>query len=193
MIVENMLIAAIPSGLYAAFARRRLRLATAEIASRLGLRIGNAEWYAAGLAASIPFAAMSVIASTWTKTFHGSMIGPLAGASPSAAAIGAALSYSVVATGIPEEFLFRGLIAGALFRKFSFWKANVVQASIFMLPHLLILFFAPKLWFLMPEVFVMALTLGWLRHRSGSIGPGILVHAAANLAGALAVLNWSAR
>ncbi|MFI5345167.1 MAG: CPBP family intramembrane glutamic endopeptidase [Elusimicrobiota bacterium] len=191
MIAENMLIAAVPSGLYAAFVRWRHRLAAAEIVSRLGLCFGSTKWYAAGLATSVPFMAMGVAVSNWTKGFHGSMTAPFAGANPSASIIGSALLYAFVTTALPEELLFRGLIAGAIFRKLSFRTANVVQALIFTAPHLLILLVAPKIWFMMPGVFVMALALGWLRHRSGSIGPGILVHAASNLGGALAVLNWS--
>ena len=191
MILENMLIAGVPSGVYAVVARRRYRLNPPEIIGRLGLRLGEFRWYLAGLAASVPFAAMGVLASTWTKDFQGSMTGPFAGATPSVSIFGGALSYAFLATGLPEELLFRGLIAGALFRKFSFWTANVLQAIIFLVPHLLILLVAPKVWFLMPGVLVLALTLGWLRHRSGSIGSCIVVHGASNLAGALAVLKWS--
>ena len=50
-----------------------------------------------------------------------------------------ALLYGVVKTGFPEELLFRGLIAGSLSRRFSLLWANVVQALIFLIPHLLVL------------------------------------------------------
>ena len=192
MIIENWLIATAPSALYAGVVRRRYRFAGSEIGARLGLVLGRSRWYLIGLAASVPFSAMGLVAAKWTQSFQGSMTGPFAGAAPSLSVLGAALSYAFIATGFPEEILFRGLIAGALFRKFSFWVANALQALAFTVPHLLILFVAPKLWFLMPGVFVMALALGWLRERSGSIGPGVIVHALSNLAGALAAMNWSA-
>ena len=84
-----------------------------------------------------------------------------------------------------------GLIAGALLRRLPFRRANALQAGIFVLPHLLILLMAPRLW---PLAIVLPATLGavagWLRHRSGSIWPGVLVHGIPNVVGALAVLRW---
>lgn len=190
MILENMLIAGVPAAAYAAVVNRRHRFSVKEIAGRLGLALGEARWYLAALAASVPLAGLGALASAYTKGFKGSMIAPYAGMAPSLPLLGAALSYAVLATALPEEFLFRGLIAGALFRRFSFWTANALQALIFLLPHLLILLVAPSLWFLMPGIAVLALTLGWLRQRSGSIGPGVLAHAASNLGGVLAVMRW---
>jgi len=119
------------------------------------------------------------------------MLAPFIDAPPTLAVVISVINYGLIATGFPEELLFRGLIAGALFRRFSFWKANLIQASIFLLPHLLILIVAPQLWalaILLP--LALGLFAGWLRHSSGSIAPGVLVHAVSNMAGALAVLNW---
>ncbi len=82
-------------------------------------------------------------------------------------------------------------VAGVLFRRLPFWNANLLQASIFLLPHLLILLVAPTLW---ASVIFLPLGLGifagWLRFSSGSIGPSVLVHAVANVASVLAVVNW---
>lgn len=74
------------------------------------------------------------------------MLAPFIDARPTLAVLASVISYGLIATGFPEELLFRGLIAGAHFRRLSFWKANLIQASIFLLPHLLILIVAPQLW-----------------------------------------------
>jgi len=120
------------------------------------------------------------------------MIAPYVGAAPTLVNISGVMAYGIVATGFPEELLFRGLIAGALFRRMTVGRANLLQAAIFTLPHLLILFFAPRLW---PIVVCVPMGLGlingWLRHSSGSIWPAVIVHASGNMAGALAVMNWS--
>ena len=104
--------------------------------------------------------------------------------------LGGVVSYGLLATAFPEELLFRGLIAGTLFRRMAFWKANVVQPRIFVLPHLLVLRVAPKLWALatLPPL-MLGLIGGWLRYRSGSIGPAVILHAVPNMVGALAVLK----
>ena len=63
----------------------------------------------------------------------------------------------------------------------SAWKANLIQALIFLAPHLLILLVTPKAFLLLPVgVLGLALLAGWLRIRSGSIGPGLLLHGLGN-------------
>lgn len=95
--------------------------------------------------------------------------------------------YGVVKTGFAEEFLFRGLIAGSLSRRLSFHRANIVQALIFLSPHLAILFFMPEMWPILPLVFFGALVLGWLRIKSGSIFAPWLVHASVNITMGLSI------
>lgn len=139
-----------------------------------------------------PFLPLVIWATRWTSTFEGSTIAPFVGAPASPELLAETLNYGLVATGLPEELLFRGLIAGVLFRRMSPWKANVLQAGLFVLPHLLILLVAPGLWplaVLFP--FALGLAAGWLRLTSGSIGPAVVVHAVPNVAGALAVLDWA--
>lgn len=190
--IQNMAVLSIPSAIYSIVVHVRSRLSLREVASRLGLTIGTFKAYFLAVAVSVPGAILAIFASTWTSHFQGSMLAPFVGAPPTLTIIGSALSYGVIATGFPEELLFRGLIAGTLFRRMSFIKANFLQAAIFMLPHLLILLVAPQLWLL---AIVLPLTLGliggWLRHTSGSIFPSVLIHATTNAAGALWVLNWS--
>lgn len=143
------------------------------------------------LAVTLPFVPVVIWISQWTSTFTGSTLAPFVDAAPSPAILVGAVNYGLLATGFPEELLFRGLIAGALFRRMTFWKGNLLQAGAFLLLHLLILLVAPNLW---PLAIVLPVTLallaGWLRHTSGSIWPGVILHALPNIAGALAVLNW---
>ena len=98
-----------------------------------------------------------------------------------------ALLYGVVRTGLAEELLFRGLIAGSLSRRLPEVWANVVQALIFLAPHLLVLLVMPEMWWIMPLVFAGALFAGWLRIRSGSILGPWLIHASANVTMCLSV------
>ncbi len=191
-LMQNCLIVAVIFSIYAVVVRWRARLSFGEIAARAGLVLGAPHFYLWALAASVPMALVGILASRTTSTFEGSMLAPYLNQPASASLIGAALLYGFVATGFPEEVLFRGLIGGAFFRRFTFWRANVLQAAVFLLPHLLILLIAPKLWPLAVVLpFGLGLVCGWLRHVSGSAGPPAVVHAAGNIAGALAVLNWS--
>lgn len=189
--IQNAVIITLPVTIYALFVRWRTRLSLFEITSRLGLLPCNSRPLLIAVVASVLAALLGVVAATWTKGFQGSMLAPLSDARPDLSVLVSIVSYSLIATGFPEELLFRGLIAGALFRRFSFWKANAIQASIFLLPHLLILLVAPHLWALVVFVpLALGLLTGWLRHSSGSITPGVIVHAVSNAAGALSVLNW---
>jgi membrane protease YdiL (CAAX protease family) len=189
--LQNAALLSSPAAVYAVAVRLRAGLPAVEIASRLGFGRGDRRTYAYALAAAVPAGLLSIAASSWTAGFKGSMIGPYVGASPTAGLIAGVFFYGFLATGFPEELLFRGLVAGALFRRVSFWKANFLQAFIFMLPHLLILLIAPRLWPLVVCVpFGLALVQGWLRETSGSIWPGVIVHAVSNTAGALAVMRW---
>ncbi len=78
-----------------------------------------------------------------------------------------ALIYGGIKTGFAEEFLFRGLIAGSLSLRLSLVSANLVQALIFLAPHLLILLVLPEMWPILPAVFAGALFAGWVRIKSG--------------------------
>ena len=190
--IQNAVVIASPVAIYVSIAHWRWRLSWREIAYRLGLRLGDGRSYLYALIAAVLAGVMCVSVAAWTSSFKGSMIAPFVGVAPTAAILSQILSYGFLATGIPEELIFRGLIAGALFRRMSYWKANGLQAVIFMLPHLLLLFIAPRLWPLaLCLPLALGLVAGWLRQRSGSIGPSVLVHAISNAAGALSVLAWT--
>ncbi len=93
----------------------------------------------------------------------------------------------MVKTGFCEELLFRGLIAGSLARRMPLWWANMLQAAIFLAPHLLVLIARPQLWMLLPAVFAGGLLSGWLRIKSGSIVGPWLIHGTLNTATCLYV------
>ena len=99
-----------------------------------------------------------------------------------------ALAYGVLKTGFTEELLFRGLLAGSLQRRMPLWAANLLQAVIFFIPHLLmVVYLAPGLWQILFSIFISSLLMGWLRMKSGSIlGPWIM-HAATNTTVAMMV------
>ena len=189
--LQNLVFVSLLSAAYGVVARLRWALGIREIADRLGLKSGGTRPYLYALAATGLEIPLASCASRWMGSFKGSMIRPYVQAAPTASVIGAAVTFALVTTGFPEELLFRGLIGGALLRHLSFWKANLVQAVLFLLPHLLLLLVAPQFWFFLAVPFVMGLYLGWLRHTSGSIWPGVIVHAGGNLGSALAVMDWS--
>lgn len=192
MAAQNMFWLASPAGIYVLTMRWRRKMQATEIARRLGLTFGSLRYYLISLAVTMPIGMASILMSSRTSDFKGSMIAPFAGAPPTLENIIGILAYGILATGFPEELLFRGLIAGACFRRASFWRANFLQAGIFTLPHLLILFVAPRLWPLaICAPMGLGLIMGWLRHSSGSIWPAVIVHAGGNMAGAFAVMNWS--
>jgi membrane protease YdiL (CAAX protease family) len=77
-----------------------------------------------------------------------------------------------IAPAIVEELTFRGLIQSSLERVFSVRDALLIQAALFGILHLL-----P---FMFPSHFLMGLCFGFLRNRSRSLYPGMLMHAAWN-------------
>lgn len=87
-----------------------------------------------------------------------------------------------------EELFFRGLLGGVLFRRLGFALGNVLQTTLFLLPHLPLLLVSFGLWRLVLVQLMVGWLLGWLRFKSGSILPGWIAHALANVLGALALL-----
>lgn len=94
---------------------------------------------------------------------------------------------AVVLRALGEEVFFRGLLGGILLRRLGFARGNAVQALIFLAPHCLLLLISTRLWPILPAQLVAGWLLGWLRHRSGSIGPSWFAHAGANLAAGLLI------
>jgi membrane protease YdiL (CAAX protease family) len=75
-------------------------------------------------------------------------------------------------TPVFEELLFRGLLQPKLELALSSTEAWIVQAALFAAAHL-----SPVI---LVTHFGMGLALGWVRRRSGSLLPGIVLHAAWN-------------
>jgi membrane protease YdiL (CAAX protease family) len=74
----------------------------------------------------------------------------------------------VVVAPIVEEILFRGLIYGALEKRFRVSGALVVSSILFALVHLQVVYFIP--------IFCLGLVLGWARWKANSLGLPIVLH-----------------
>jgi len=80
-----------------------------------------------------------------------------------------------------EELAFRGIIVSALEDVLSRREALIVSALMFMVLHLTVLSF--------PHLLVIGLVLGWLRVRSKSLYPCVLMHFIHNLLVVLAEMG----
>jgi membrane protease YdiL (CAAX protease family) len=82
--------------------------------------------------------------------------------------------FAVVVAPVAEEFLFRGVLFPFMQQQGYRWLAWLVPSLIFALIHL-------NLPTLLP-LFVLALTLTWLYHRTGRLAANIAVHSLFNAA-----------
>ncbi|MEN6425615.1 MAG: CPBP family intramembrane glutamic endopeptidase [Phycisphaerales bacterium] len=97
---------------------------------------------------------------------------------------------AVVIAPVFEEFMFRGVVLGALMQRYRFAVANVVTALLFLGLHLPGWYFQGRLWeHLMSlaggalAIFVLGLVFGFVAQRSRSLVASILAHAISNLFG----------
>lgn len=176
----ELVLCSVPSVIYLLVQGSRRRLGWARAAERLGATWGTGKDLLRALALLVPltalgYGAVALIPDSATGTPGASV----------AAVTSVWAGVAVLARALGEEILFRGLIGGVLFRRLGLARGNVVQAVAFLLPHLPLLLVDPALWPILPVQLVAGLLLGWLRHRSGSVVPGTLVHAVANLGAAL--------
>jgi CAAX protease family protein len=88
-----------------------------------------------------------------------------------------------------EEIFFRGFLGGWLVRWLGFAIGNIIQALVFLLPHLLLLLVSQSLWPIIVVQLIAGWLLGWLRYRSNSILPGWFAHSLINAIGALAAMS----
>jgi CAAX protease family protein len=86
---------------------------------------------------------------------------------------GMALFVICIMPGIWEEVAFRGLVQGTLQRSLGVRGGIVLSAILFAIIHQNIIS--------APILLLMGLLLGWIRHRSGSLYPGMVVHFTHNL------------
>jgi membrane protease YdiL (CAAX protease family) len=115
-----------------------------------------------------------------------------AGAAPGPALFLRALLYEALYAAWGEESFFRGWLQGWAERRWGFRRGNALQAGAFLLPHLILLAISPALWPVLPLVLAGGWANGWLRHRSGSILPGLLAHSVANATAAVAAAALAA-
>jgi membrane protease YdiL (CAAX protease family) len=188
-LLQFLVIGGMPLLVYTAYQTWRHKRSWAEIRDRVGLKACPLRY----LLYSLALACVGVVAVVvWSPsleqfTREGSAQSRFAGLGFGATAVTVAFLYGAVQTGLTEELLFRGLIAGSLSRRLPFVWANLAQAAIFFLPHLLILYVMPEAWGLLPLVFAGALVFGWIRIESGSIVGPWLMHTAGNMAMALSI------
>ena len=189
-LLNVLLLAGLPFLFYYVYHKRRKEVGFKEITQRAGLQLGEHRY----LGYSLLFAFVAVVALiVWPPPLEasireGSAFQVFDGLDLGTPAIMMALFYGVVKTGFAEEFLFRGLIAGSLSRRLPILWANLVQALIFLLPHVLVVLIMPEMWILLPLIFIGSLFVGWVRIRSGSMVGPWLIHASVNVATALSVV-----
>ena len=187
-LIQLLLLGGVPLLLYGLYHRIRHQRSWREIAQRAGLSAGDLRYAGYALAAALAVAAALVAASRGAPGFFAReelAVRQFTGAGITLESVLAALVYGGIQTGLTEELVFRGLIGGSLGRRLPLPWANLGQALVFSLLHLPALLVAPELWPMMAAVAAVALFMGWLRLRSGSILGPWMVHAAANVTTAL--------
>lgn len=114
--------------------------------------------------------------SAWLDTFSRGLTG-LVNSPARAVAIG-------LYPAICEEALYRGAIYGLLRRRFSPAAAIALQAALFSVAH--------GASFRLLWTFVFGVIAGWMRHRSGSLWPGMALHFLFNTAAGVAMwMGWT--
>ena len=188
-LLNVIVLAGIPFLFYFGYHKWRRRRTLEEVARRAGLQLGEKRYllYSLGFALATAILLILFPPPLEPTLRPGSAAKAFAGLGFSLPTVVLALLYGVVKTGFSEEFLFRGLIAGSLGRRLPFVWANLLQAVIFLAPHLLLLLVAPELWTILPLVFAGGFLMGWLRIKSGSILAPWLLHATANVTMMLSV------
>jgi membrane protease YdiL (CAAX protease family) len=188
-LVNLFVLGALPFLLYFAHQKWRRQRGFIEVARRAGLQLGDGRYLFYSMACAAVAVLILVIWPPPLEPFlrPGSPQESFRSLGLSATSIVMALLYGVIKTGFTEELLFRGLIAGSLSRRLSLVWANIIQAAIFLLPHLLVLKVMPEMRNILPVIFVIALFVGWVRIKSGSIIGGWMIHASVNVAICLSV------
>lgn len=87
----------------------------------------------------------------------------------------------VVLPPIVEETIFRGFMFGGLRKKLPFVAAAIITSVLFAVGHLQFGNAAPLLWVAAIDTFILSTVMCYVRERTGSIAPTILMHALKNL------------
>ena len=177
-----MLLFGIPVAVYVVLRRRRQDEWNG-IYSKLGLKQGRGAYYLwaiafVGLFLALYYGAAELLLSPQARQ---AMFDPYSGLEASPLTLVLVFVSEALTVALGEELFFRGLLGGWAMRRFGYRKGNALQAALFIVPHLPVLYFRPGAW---PLVFVFPLLLGWtngwLMHRSGSIWPGWILHSLVN-------------
>lgn len=91
------------------------------------------------------------------------------------------VAISIVLRAVGEEVLFRGLLGGVFMRRLGFFWGNLLQALVFIVPHLALLLIDVRTWPVIPVQFAAGWLLGWLRHKTGTFVPGAAAHVVTNI------------
>lgn len=182
-LINIIVLVLIPFFGYWLYHRLRHKRRFLDVCKRAGLQLGKPKYLAQ---AAIVTAVCVVAFVLWSPavdnfTHKGSPQHAYEGLGLTVTSVAMALIYGMIQTGFCEEFLFRGLIAGALGRALGTLWGNLIQAVIFLLPHVPVVMLAPGLWIVLPLVFAGALYTGWLRIKSESILGPWLLHGALNV------------
>ncbi len=86
----------------------------------------------------------------------------------------------VVLPPLVEETVFRGFVFGALRGKLKFVWATLLTSALFASAHLQFGSGQPLLWVAAIDTFTLSLVLCYLREKTNSLWPGILLHALKN-------------
>lgn len=86
----------------------------------------------------------------------------------------------VVLPPVVEEIVFRGFVFGGLRSKLRFWGAAALTSLLFASAHLQLGSGQPLLWVAALDTLVLSMVLCYTREKTGSIVPGMFVHALKN-------------
>lgn len=159
-----------PLGAFAAVLWLRVRVPAA-----LGLRRISARWVLISIGAGIGVVILNILVTIVVLT----LTGPPSDlqADYKAAASGGILFFlltlmaGAVLTPIGEEFLFRGVLATALDR-YGPWVAVLGSSAVFAVAH--------GINYILPVAFVVGAVAALLLRKTGSVWPGVIVHATNN-------------
>ncbi len=87
----------------------------------------------------------------------------------------------VVLPPIVEELVFRGFVFGGLRTRFNFWVTAIITSAVFAVGHLQFGNDAPLLWVAAIDTFILSMVMCYVRERTGSIIPTMIMHALKNL------------
>jgi membrane protease YdiL (CAAX protease family) len=95
----------------------------------------------------------------------------------------------VVLPPIAEEIMFRGFLFSSLRQKFRFRYAVIITSVLFGIAHLQFGSGAPLLWVAAIDTFILSCVLCYLREKSNSLWPSILLHGLKNFIAYIALFH----